>query len=320
MKLVNFDILIEENTSINKLASGGLVLPNIGTLPMAFGRVIKVGPGRTNKKTGTHVDVSVAVGDLVVYNPGVAKPIKLKNMTKPVFKMKENEAMLVLEEDSGDVIGIKKMLHNYILISRDEQDTVSFGGIVIPEVGRTIDNISGTVYMTGPGTYNPDTDKVEACRFIPGDKVSFTEMSSIQLTLPIKGADGKIVKKKFCEVPDSLIDFAFNIDKKDNMNITKIKDKHVMVTRDKTAKQTTAGIYVPEMDAEGHMVEAEVIMVGAGVENTKIGDRILYVDAKENNKEFKIPVKTDSGLTSTKKCYMVPEKDIEAWLEDDESL
>lgn len=321
MKLVNFDILIEENTSINKLASGGLVLPNIGTLPMAFGRVVQVGPGRTNKKFGTHVDVNVAVGDLVVYNPGIAKPIKLNGMKTPLLKMKQNEAMLVLDEDeNGNVIGVKRMLQNYVLISRDEKDTISFGGIVIPEVGRTIDNISGTVYMVGPGTYNPETDKIDTCRVVAGDKVSFTEMNSIQLTLPIKNADGKIEKKKFCEVPDSLIDFAFNTDEKGNMKITKIKKKHILVTRDKAVKQTSAGIYLPDMDKEGHLVEAEVILLGDGVENTKVGDRIVYVDAKENNKEFKVPVKTESGLTSTKKCYMIPESDIEVYLENGESL
>ena len=42
--------------------------------------------------------------------------------------------------------------------------------------------------------------------------------------------------------------------------------------------------------------------------------------SKENNKEYKIPVKTASGLSSNKKCYMIPETDIEAYLEDDEAL
>ena len=322
MKVVDFNIVVEENTSINKLVSGGLVLPSIGTLPMAYGRVVSVGTGRTNKKFNEHISVNLNVGDLIVYNPGVAKPIKLKNAKAPVYKMKQNEAIMVLEEDDeNNVVGVKKILQNYMLVRRTADDKVSLGGLVIPEIKRSIDNISGTVYMVGPGTYNPEINKVVPCHCAVGEKVSFTEMSSIQITLPIKGPDGKITKEKFYEVPDSLVDFVFDTDEKGNMKtITKIKNQHVLVTRDTTEKKTSAGIYVPELDAEGHMVEAEIIFVGDGVEHAKIGDRILYIDAKENNKEFKIPVKTASGLSSNKKCYMIPETDIEAYLEDDETI
>ena len=322
MRVVDFNIVVEENTSINKLVSGGLVLPSIGTLPMAYGRVVSIGTGRTNKKFNRHIPVSLNVGDLVVYNPGVAKPIKLKNANAPVYKMKQNEAIMVLEEDGeNNVVGVKKVLQNYMLIKRTSDDKVSLGGIVMPEIKRSIDNISGTVYMVGPGVYDPEKNEVTPCHCNIGDKVSFTEMSSIQITLPIRGADGKITKEKFYEVPDSLVDFVFDTDEKGNMKtITKIKDKHVLVTRDTTEKKTSAGIYIPELDMEGHMVEAEIIFVGNGIEHSKVGDRILYIDAKENNKEFKIPVKTASGLSSNKKCYMIPETDIEAYLEDDEAI
>jgi co-chaperonin GroES (HSP10) len=322
MKVVDFNILVEENTSINKLVSGGLVLPNIGTLPMAYGRVVGIGTGRVNKKFNQHVSVNLNVGDLIVYNPGVAKPIKLKNAKSPVFKMKQNEAIMVLEEDGeNNVVGVKKVLQNYMLVKRTTDDKVSLGGLVIPEIKRSIDNISGTVFMQGPGTYDPETNTVVPCHCNIGEKVSFAEMSSIQITLPIKGADGKVTKEKFYEVPDSMVDFVFDTDEKGNMkSIIKIKDKHVLVTRDSSEKKTSAGIYVPELDTEGHLVEAEVIFVGDGVEHSKVGDRIVYIDAKENNKEFKIPVKTASGLSSNKKCYMIPETDIEAYLEDDEAL
>ena len=322
MKVVDFNIVVEENTSINKLVSGGLVLPSIGTLPMAYGRVISVGDGRVNKKFNERISVNLNVGDLIVYNPGVAKPIKLKNAKTPVYKMKQNEAIMVLEEDGeNNVIGIKKVLQNYMLVERTSDDKVSLGGIVMPEIKRSIDNISGTVYMVGPGTYDPENNKVVPCHCTIGDKVSFTEMSSIQITLPVLDKDGNSVRKKFYEVPDSMVDFVFETDEKGNMKtITKIKDKHVLVTREVGDKKTAAGIYVPELDMEGHMVEAEIIFLGDGVEHSKVGDRILYIDAKENNKEFKIPVKTASGLSSNKKCYMIPESDIEAYLEDDEAI
>ena len=226
MKVVDFNIIVEENTSINKLVSGGLILPSIGTLPMAYGRVIGVGTGRVNKKFNQHVSVNLNVGDLIVYNPGVAKPIKLKNAKTPVFKMKQNEAIMVLEEDGeNNVVGIKKVLQNYMLIKRTADDKVSLGGLVMPEIKRSIDNISGTVYMMGPGTYNPETNKVDPCHCNIGDKVSFTEMSSIQITLPVKDANGKITKEKFYEVPDSLVDFVFDTDETSTYSL------HVMLVK-----------------------------------------------------------------------------------------
>ena len=319
MKVVGFDILIEENKSINEFISGGLVLPQIGTLPMAYGRVVQVGDGRLNKKFNEHIPVKVKVGELVIYNPGVAKPITLKNSGKTYLKMKQNEAILVLKEENGEVVGVDRMLQNYVLVKHDEKDTVSLGGIVLPQLKRTVDNISGTVVMTGPGTYNAEDNTFVSGDFKAGDKVSFTEMSAIQLTLPVKQEDGTLAKEKFLEVPATMIDFTFEHEE-NNMKITRIKDKHVLVTKTSTDKVTSAGIYIPELDTTGHMVEAEIIMVGDKVERAKVGDRIVYVDAKENNREFKYPVKSDNGLTVTKKCYMIPETDIDAYLESDETI
>lgn len=321
MKVVDFNILVENIESLNKLYSSTLTIPTYGTVEMAYGRVVSVGDGRVNKKFNARVPVKVNVGDLVVYNPGVSIPVEynIKNSDGTVTKVKRTkikstECILTLNEDKdGNITGIKDVKENYVLVRRSEKDKVSMGGIIMPEINRTIENISGTVYMMGPGKYNPETNDYIKCLAQVGDKVSFCEIGAIKCTLPITDENGKTTKETLYEIPDSVIDFIY--DNKEG-TMKKIKQGHVLVKRSEAVRKTAAGIYLAETDSEGHLVTGEVTMIGEGVEHAKVGDRIVYVDAKENNKQFK--VKTDKGISE--KRYMIPETAIDAWLEDDEEI
>lgn len=322
MKVVDFNILLENIESLNKLYSSTLTIPAYGTIEMAYARVVSVGEGRVNKKTGTKVPVKVNVGDLVVYNPGVGIPVEytIKNAdgtTTKVkrIKVKSTECILSLAEDAeGNVTGIKDVKENYVVVRRSEKDKISMGGIIFPEINRTIDNISGTVYMVGPGKYNPESDKVEPCMVDVGDKVSFCEIGAIKLTLPVTDEKGNKKNETFYEIPDSVIDFVYDNNNEGAMK--KIKKGHVLVKRSEAVRKTASGIYLAETDSEGHLVSGEITMVGEGVEHAKVGDRIAYVDAKEENKQFK--VKTEKGISE--KRYMIPETAIDAWLEPDEEI
>lgn len=329
MKILDFNVIVENVESLDKLLSGGLVLPNNFTIPMAFGRVTQVGPGRFDEKNKKQVPVDLNVGDLVVYNPGVSKEIELNvkkedgtTEKKKFNKVMSTECMLVLNTDeNGNVIGIKDVKENYVLIQRDSSDKKTAGGIYILEMNKTINNITGTVVMTGPGKYNVEAGKRVPCMAQKGDKVAFIEMQAIQLTIPMKNAKGEIVKEKFYEVPDSGLDILLTTDKEGNMNgVKKIKDKHVLVKRASGEKKTSGGIYLPELDQEGHFVEATVIMLGDKLtSDIKVGDKIIYVDAKDNNKELKLPITGEDGKVTTEKCYILAESDIEVIL-DDETL
>jgi len=321
VKVVDFNILVENIESLNKLYSSTLTIPTYGTVEMAYGRVVSVGDGRVNKKFNARVPVKVNVGDLVVYNPGVSIPVEynIKNSDGTVTKVKRTkikstECILTLNEDKdGNITGIKDVKENYVLVRRSEKDKVSMGGIIMPEINRTIENISGTVYMMGPGKYNPETNDYIKCLAQVGDKVSFCEIGAIKCTLPITDENGKTTKETLYEIPDSVIDFIY--DNKEG-TMKKIKQGHVLVKRSEAVRKTAAGIYLAETDSEGHLVTGEVTMIGEGIEHAKVGDRIVYVDAKENNKQFK--VKTDKGISE--KRYMIPETAIDAWLEDDEEI
>ena len=64
MKVTDFNILIENEESIDKLSIGGLTLAKNFTIPMAYGRVVLVGPWRDNKMHSKQIPPAMAVGDL----------------------------------------------------------------------------------------------------------------------------------------------------------------------------------------------------------------------------------------------------------------
>lgn len=329
MKITDFNILVENEESIDKLSIGGLEVAKNFTIPMAYGRIVQIGPGRFNKIHSKQIPVDLAVGDLVVYNPGIANEINIgikdaegKISKKKYYKLAAKECILVLNEVDGKICGIKSVKENYVLIKRDKTDKVTVGGIHIVELDRTINNITGTVVMTGPGKYNSEKDQREGCFAQPGNKVAFIEMQAIKLNIPVVNEKGDIVKETFYDVPDSAIDVLINTDKEGNMiSLKKIKSKHILVQRDTGVKKTSTGIYLPDLDTEGHLVEATVIFLGDDLTSgVKVGDKIIYVDAKDNNKEFKLPIADADGKVTTQKCFILPESEIEVILDENEAL
>lgn len=328
MKLIDFNILVEEDSSVDKLTIGGLELAKGFTIPMAYGRVLQVGPGRINKKFNKRVNIDLKVGDIIVYNPGVGKPINasIKNadgtVTKrSVTKLRAVEAAFILDEVDGKICNIKSVRENYIIVKRDDTDNKSAGGIIIPNQKRTIDTVTGTVIMTGPGKYDPETDSRNSCFAKVGDKITFTEMQSIQLTIPMTNENGEVVKTKLYQIPDTWVEVILDTDKDGFMNgVKQIKNGHLLVKRDNN-KRSAAGIYLPDTNTMGHMIEAEVIALGGElISDVKVGDRIAYIDERDNNKEFKLPIKQSDGTMKTEKCYLLPETEIEVIFDENEGL
>ena len=329
MKVTDFNILIENEESIDKLSIGGLTLAKNFTIPMAYGRVVQVGPGRFNTIHSKQILPEIAVGDLVVYNPGIAKPITVnvknaegKNFKRQVFKLEAKECILVLNEADGKICGIKSVKENYVLIKRDKTDKVTLGGIEIPELKKTINNITGTVVVTGPGKYDSQKDQRQGCFAQPGDKVAFIEMQAIKLTIPVINEKGAKTIETFYDVPDSALDVLISTDKEGNMSsLKKIKDGHILVQRDTGIKQTSTGIYLADEDKEGHLVEAKVIYLGDKLTSgVKVGDKIIYIDAKDNNKKFKLPIAGEDGKIVNQECFILPESEIEVILDENESF
>ena len=78
MRILDNNVLIDENKSVDRLSAGVFVIPDVGTIPMAYGRIIKVGEGLDNPELeNDKIPFFVKENDFVVYNPGVAIPIEV---------------------------------------------------------------------------------------------------------------------------------------------------------------------------------------------------------------------------------------------------
>jgi chaperonin GroES len=85
-----------------------------------------------------------------------------------------------------------KPLHNYILLSRIEEDTKTAGGIIIPDNAREKPS-RGRVIATGAGTYAGD--KLIPTTVQVGDTVLFAKWASSANEVKIDGADYVLIKE-----------------------------------------------------------------------------------------------------------------------------
>lgn len=105
MKATDNNILVKEEP-YDKKTVGGLIIPRIGTIPMALGTVVSTGPGKYNPFTKVRVPVKFKEGDRVIYNPGIATEVtvSVKDENGKVTKLKlvkvpENECCLSLDDN-----------------------------------------------------------------------------------------------------------------------------------------------------------------------------------------------------------------------------
>lgn len=214
MKAVNDDVLIKEDASVEKLTAGGLIIPNIGTIPMAYGIIENIGPGKYNPWKDKIPAIDLKVGDYVIYNPGPGTVIttttinadKTTKKTK-LTKIAAAECMMVLEQDKdGKMVGVKYVRENYLVVKRDETDKKTLGGIFVPEWNTDGKLMTGTVVMRGPGKYNAGTDTRIPCCADIGDKIAFVDIKAIQVNLPEKNDKNEVVKAKYYLVPDTFVE------------------------------------------------------------------------------------------------------------------
>jgi chaperonin GroES len=75
-----------------------------------------------------------------------------------------------------------KPVHDRVLIKKDDPNTVSAGGIVIPEFAAG-KSTKGTVMAAGPGKYSEKTAILIPMTVKVGDRVLFHEFAGTQLNI-----------------------------------------------------------------------------------------------------------------------------------------
>jgi chaperonin GroES len=75
-----------------------------------------------------------------------------------------------------------KPLHDKIIVERDEPETMTAAGIILPESGKERPK-SGTVLAVGDGTLNSETGARIPLTLRAGDKVLFTSYAGTEVKL-----------------------------------------------------------------------------------------------------------------------------------------
>ncbi len=73
-------------------------------------------------------------------------------------------------------------LHDRVLVKREEQDTKSAGGIIIPDTVQE-KPMEGKVIAVGSGAKNEETGKVTPLDVKAGDKILFGKWSGTEVTI-----------------------------------------------------------------------------------------------------------------------------------------
>lgn len=90
-----------------------------------------------------------------------------------------------------------KPIHDQLLVRRDPEDTVSAGGIIIPDVANNpkLPRGRGIVLAMGPGRVDPKTGKRQPMDVKIGDRVVFPKLygDKVRDDLSVKEVDGDLV-------------------------------------------------------------------------------------------------------------------------------
>lgn len=90
----NVIVKISKNES-NQVTAGGIIIPKASIEKQDQGKVVAVGTGRT-LNNGTHIPMSVAPGDLIIFNKFAGTEIESSDELYLIIK--ENDILAIIEE------------------------------------------------------------------------------------------------------------------------------------------------------------------------------------------------------------------------------
>lgn len=95
MKLLD-DMMLVKNLTTK--TAGGLYIPQIAQIAYSMFEIVELGPGHYDKRSGKVLPLPVKVGDKVLVNIGVCKPVKINGESYFTVPNAE-EAIVILDED-----------------------------------------------------------------------------------------------------------------------------------------------------------------------------------------------------------------------------
>ena len=91
------DFLVVERFELSKVSKGGIVLPGQALeTNTALGRVLSVGTGKVNEKTGEIIEVDVNVGDVVIFHVTAGTKVSEDKDPTERFLLREENVLAIL--------------------------------------------------------------------------------------------------------------------------------------------------------------------------------------------------------------------------------
>ena len=92
-----FDFVLIEPIKEESVTKGGIVIPETAREERSMkGKIIAVGPGKVNEKTGERITPSVKPGQIVIFKKYAPDEIKIDD--KEYYFVREDDIMAVIEE------------------------------------------------------------------------------------------------------------------------------------------------------------------------------------------------------------------------------
>ena len=91
------DLMVVERFELAKTTASGIILPGAALdTNTAQGRVLSVGPGSTNEKTGEITEIDVKVGDVVLFHVNAGIKVSEHKETPERFLLREEDILAIV--------------------------------------------------------------------------------------------------------------------------------------------------------------------------------------------------------------------------------
>ena len=90
------DRIIVRREASDERTSGGIILPDAAKKKPQKGTILAVGPGKLNLKDGTHMPMTLKVGDVVLFTSWAGDEFKDNKKAGEVLVMHETDVMVVV--------------------------------------------------------------------------------------------------------------------------------------------------------------------------------------------------------------------------------
>lgn len=148
LNLLHDNILVKLEKPSDK-SSGGILFSDSAKDKVREGSAVAVGPGQLHQDTGNIWDVSVKVGENVVF--GEYAGVELNFNGSPHQIISDNDVLYKYATGAPNDVDGFVCVHDFVLVRLDAAEEKSASGVIISAPSQNKKSASGVVLKVGPG-------------------------------------------------------------------------------------------------------------------------------------------------------------------------